>query len=190
MEITIHDANSIEDAKKRFDALWKLATKKGLRVVLIRPLYGLILILIAVFSKPYESSSRSVTTPDGVVQHISYFNLNIFFSIGIVIILYFLLELLRIRREKNKLWTGELKKIGQQINIQITTEHVTCQSSGITTTIQWNRFSGYKEFEGFLFLLVDDSIFSAIEINKELLTAEELKELRLFLGGKSHFKRN
>lgn len=190
MKITIQDSNSIENAKERFSALWETATKKGLRVMMIRPLYGVILILIAVFTEPYNSSSRSITTPDGVVQHISYFNLNIFLSIGIVFILYFLLELLRIKRERNKLWDGELKRIGQQINIQLTDEDVRHQSSGITTTIQWNRFSGYKEFKGFLFLLMDDSIFSAIVINKQLLQEEELKELLLFLEGNPKLKRS
>lgn len=185
MQLSIIDPNSPQSAIERFNILWEVATKKRARLILLRPLMGAILVLVGILSEPYASFKSYQIIHNGTIQQVQHFNLHFAISLGIVFLIYSSFDFLRMRREKNRFSRQYNKRAGGEIKLDLTDETITHDHFGITTIVQWRLFSHYVDLKGYLFLVIDDSPFSSITINKHLLNENELKELTAFLSEKN-----
>lgn len=176
MQISITDPNSSETAIERFHVLWEVATRKRFRLLFLRPLMGAILILIGVLLEPNDSFK-------GKIQMMQI-NAYLILSLGIVYLIYSSFDFLRIRREKTHFYHQFNKRAGGEITTVLADETVTQDHFGITTIVQWSRFSHYVDVKGFLFLVIDDSPFSSVIIRKSILTEAQLNELTTLLSEK------
>lgn len=183
MQLIIHDPNTFSGAKERFETHWELAMKKTFRLWMLRPLVGIFLIILALTS-PYNTSTYTVTTPQGSSAETFYFNLNLFLAIGIVMVLYSILEFSRIRSEKKKQWMTVLRNIDQSITIELTDQSIRQQGSGITSIVEWRRISSYSEVNNFLFFDLDDGS-SKISLDLRLLIEEDRMRLKQFLHSRN-----
>lgn len=185
MHIFITDSNSPKSSTERFNVLWEVATKKRTRLMLLRPLMGLVLVIVGIITEPYESFKTVRSTfPSGGVQEVHQFNLHLALSLGIVFIIYSSFDFWRIRREKFHFLRLYNKRVNSAINLELTDEVITQDHFGIKSHFQWTVFSNYVDTKGFLFLVIDDSPFSSISINKQLLSEDELAILIAFLSEK------
>lgn len=186
MQITIPISNSLESLEKRFDIYWKLTTKKSILQLLLKPVVGLVFILVALLSEPY--SVVNSFTPDGM-KKATYFNLNIFLAIGIVWICLSLLDFLRTMAYKTQMRDNYLKLANKEMTIHLSDENITTQMKGMTEKTDWKLFSGYKELQNFILLETADPFVRHAFIEKAAFAEADLREFTRFLHQQFPHKR-
>lgn len=177
MKLIIYDPNSRSRIEERFKVIWKISMKKKLTLFWIfRPVTGLFLILLALFTKPYSTASMSGKT--------IYLNLNLFLALGIALLFYGLIDLVGIIRVKKSMRLNHLKKADKIITFEIDDELVKCYRGKNARIVEWESITSYHEEGDFLFFRIDDSLLTLLPLDKRLLNQEERMVLKQLLDSK------
>ncbi len=181
MQISVTDPNSLQSAKERFNAFWKVTMKKRIvRIIWLRPLIGVFFVIIGISSECFTSFTSHKILPTGEMVTFSHTELHVALSLGIVFLIYSAFDFLRVRREKNYIFQQYNLRVGAPINYHLTDESITEDHFGMTRTFQWQLFSNCIDHKGFLLLIIAASVPSIV-INKSLFSEAQLNEFTAFL---------
>lgn len=181
MQITIIDNNRAKSWIEQNTLIWKLFSKKYLYRVLLSLIFGAILVFIGFIS--YNDYSTMVN-----LNKITYINIHLFESIGILILLSSFIHAFRFFKTKkqyfNKVESGSQRyaqKDANVIYININDTSISYQSHFSKIEFVWEAITGYHLRDNLIFLFTSDTIDSTIIIDKNLLSNSDFEELSVFI---------
>jgi len=177
MEIIIKDTNASKSIIDQNSVRWKLYSKKF--VIAFIYLYGLGLVMF-IFGMT-EFNEYGWKHFNGETSY--YTNWHLSESIGFVLIIFATFLLIVHFKNKNKFFkkTKEASdrqlKATNEIIIRIHDDHVSYKSYELVQEIKWWLFSSYKIKDNYLLLNFDEDHYSAITIDKRLISPEEFNQV-------------
>lgn len=185
MNFSIRNSDALENRIKKNEVLWKVSSQPIKRTIIVIMLVGAALVY---FDLSTDYTLMKLTTPKAVT-----YDLHLSFSVGLAFLLCGLLLLLLLMLNKRSIF-GTLEKIinRHRLNsrtpmydvIEINDLGVTESSFEYKFEIKWTRFTHYKEYMGFLFLIMDGKITSSVMINKKFIDSNDYLQLLKVVKGK------
>ena len=162
-------------------AIWKMHSQQFRKSMVIQFLFGLIFIVPGILDfNGYDRMSTNDKT--------TYFNLNIFLSIGIAYYLFVLLRLYKSIGSKKKFLKNAEENAQRQtygfneMTTIINEDTITRATASMKQEIKWVLLSNYKLFDGILFLYSIDHI--SITLDKRLFNENDFSQLLVFINGR------
>jgi len=185
MNISIQSPDAFESRIKKNELLWKLTSRPALRTSIVLMLLGA---AILYFDISAHYTIMELSSPKAII-----YDLHLSFSIGLALLLLGLLLLFFLALNKRSHFRTLEKVINRhRLNsrtpmadlIEINDSGVTETTSEYRSEIKWIRFTHYKEYRGFLFLIMNGEISSSIIVDKSFVDPNEYMQLLNFVKSK------
>lgn len=170
-----------ELAKEKVTVVWNSTFKKAKIYYLLMPFLGLILILAGMYS-PNSQSYQTIIRPENNVQHITYFNLNLFLSFGIVLLFVSLFQFIGIFKHKNRIKRKLNLDLDKEKVLEMNSSHLISENNGIVYSIPLSRFHQKVEISNSILLFYDYEPTDFIQIDKRIFEKEELEQLNSYFN--------
>jgi hypothetical protein len=188
MDITIENLNASKSVHDLNTLIWKSYSRKSINFFILFYSLGFMLFIVGmtVFSE-YNKSTFMDTTTYNTNWHLTE-------SFGFVIIIIATFILIRFLKNKAKYFkkvkeTSERHLKGtNKITIQLNDNHVTYQSSNMSSEMKWSLFSSYTILNNYLLLYTDDNMLSCIWFDKNLTNLTDLNVLMDFVKKRLPYK--
>jgi hypothetical protein len=185
MNFSIRNSDALESRIKKNEVLWKITSRPIIITIVIVMLLGA---AILYFDISTHYTIMAMTTPKAII-----YDLHLSFSIGLALLLWGFLRLFSHLLNK-RIFFRTLEKIinRHRLNsrtpmydlIEINDVGVTESTFEYKSEIKWIRFTHYKEYMGFLFLIMDGQIGSSIIIDKKFIDPNDYLQLLEVVKGK------
>lgn len=175
---------SEELASEKFTIMWNTIFKKARIYYLLMPLFGFILIVLGIFSSNSQSTKTSIGSQN-TIQHITYFNLNLFLSFGIVVLVVSIIQFIGIIKHKNRLKRKLYLDIDKEKVLEINPTHLVSENGGIIYSVPLSRIHQKVEISNSILLYYEHDPSDYIQIDKRIFTKKELTEFYEFIQAKS-----
>ncbi len=181
MHIEIISTNARQTILESNAVIWKMHSQKLKKSSLIQFLYGLLFIIPGIL----DFNGYGKTT---INDKATYFNLNIFLSIGIVYYLFVIVAIYRSIGNKKKFFKNAEESAQRQtyglneMTIIITEDTIKRTTASMKQEIKWVLLSNYKLYNGMLFLYSIDQI--SITLDKRLFKENDFSQLLTFINGR------
>jgi hypothetical protein len=187
MEITIKDTNAYQHSIENDLLLWRLHFKKSIRLILLQYAIGIFLLVFGflTFGEPNKTTYTNNSTGYHSVSHTNY---HLTESMGIVYILLVSMNLILLFRKKSIFLENgrETSKLYFTLNneslTRLTDESFAYESQILKMEVKWEFFCNYSIFGNYLFLHANDSLFTAVLIDKRMISENQFQELMVFVG--------